>query len=156
MYDGEERKKLSLYLHPEDSADCLALAEIETVPRKKRGELYRQALITGLIMHQLDERIPALLTALFTRELNADEVISQIARITGWKPSSGDLKEVLKALGGLQSTVSPEHSQDDGEQARLNNVEPEKWLRYVIEHIQDWPANRVRDLLPWKVDLSSQ
>ncbi|WP_262188151.1 transposase domain-containing protein, partial [Escherichia coli] len=25
---------------------------------------------------------------------------------------------------------------------------PEKWLRYVIEHIQDWPANRVRDLLP--------
>ncbi|MCN5733720.1 transposase domain-containing protein, partial [Escherichia coli] len=33
---------------------------------------------------------------------------------------------------------------------------PEKWLRYVIEHIQDWPANRVHDLLPWKVDLSSQ
>ncbi len=45
----------------------------------KTGELYRQALITGLIMHQLDERIPAVLTALFTRELNADEVISQIA-----------------------------------------------------------------------------
>ena len=39
---------------------------------------------------------------------------------------------------------------------RLNNVDPEKWLRYVIEHIQDWPANRVRDLLPWKVDLTSQ
>lgn len=35
---------------------------------------------------------------------------------------------------------------------RLNNVEPEKWLRYVIEHIQDWPANR----LPWKIDLTSQ
>ncbi len=43
---------------------------------EKPGELYRQALITGLIMHQLDERIPAVLTALFTRELNADEVIS--------------------------------------------------------------------------------
>ena len=39
---------------------------------------------------------------------------------------------------------------------RLNNVEAEKWLRYVIEHIQEWPANRVRDLLPWKVDLTSQ
>lgn len=38
----------------------------------------------------------------------------------------------------------------------LNNVEPEKWLRYVIEYIQDWPANRVRDLLPWKVDLTPQ
>ena len=39
---------------------------------------------------------------------------------------------------------------------RLNNVEPEKWLRHVIEHIQDWAANRVRDLLPWKVDLTAQ
>ncbi|MBE8145715.1 transposase domain-containing protein, partial [Escherichia coli] len=39
---------------------------------------------------------------------------------------------------------------------RLNNGEPEKWLRCVIEHIQDWPANRIRVLLRWKVDLSSQ
>ncbi|EJV7435132.1 TPA: transposase domain-containing protein, partial [Escherichia coli] len=39
---------------------------------------------------------------------------------------------------------------------RLNNMAPEKWLRYVIEHIQDWPANWIRDLLPWKVDLSAQ
>lgn len=27
---------------------------------------------------------------------------------------------------------------------------------YVIERIQDWSANRVRDLLPWKVALTSQ
>ncbi|EIP7908502.1 transposase domain-containing protein, partial [Escherichia coli] len=38
----------------------------------------------------------------------------------------------------------------------MNNVEPEKLLRYVIEHIQDWPANRVRDLLPWKVELTEK
>ena len=31
-----------------------------------------------------------------------------------------------------------------------------KWLCYVIEHIQDWPANRGCDLLLGKVDLSSQ
>ena len=74
MHDGEERKKLSLYLHPEDTADRLALAEIESIPRKNRGELYRNALITGLIMHQLDERIPAIMTELFTRKLNVDEV----------------------------------------------------------------------------------
>ncbi|KHH03513.1 transposase [Escherichia coli] len=30
-------------------------------------------------------------------------------------------------------------------------MEQGKWLRYVIEHIQDWPTNWVRDLLPWKV-----
>ncbi|MCU9723419.1 transposase domain-containing protein, partial [Escherichia coli] len=39
---------------------------------------------------------------------------------------------------------------------RLNNVEPEEWLRCDIEHIQDWPADRVRELLTRKVDLSSQ
>lgn len=38
---------------------------------------------------------------------------------------------------------------------RLNGVEPEAWLRYVIGHIQDWPVNRLRDLLPWKVDLTA-
>lgn len=119
MHDGEERKKLSLYLHPEDSADRLALAEIETTPRKNRGELYRQALITGLIMHQLDERIPAILTALFTRKLNTDEVISQIAQITGWKPSVVDLKDILAALREHQETSSLKPSEDDVEQARL-------------------------------------
>ncbi|HCR1107316.1 TPA: plasmid partitioning/stability family protein [Klebsiella aerogenes] len=119
MHDGEERKKLSLYLHPEDTADRLALAEIESIPRKNRGELYRNALITGLIMHQLDERIPAIMTELFTRKLNVDEVINQISQITGWKPSVADIKDVLKALGGLQNITSPEPSEDDGEKARL-------------------------------------
>jgi len=38
---------------------------------------------------------------------------------------------------------------------RLNGVEPEAWPRYVLGHIQDWPVNRLRDLLPWKADLSS-
>lgn len=37
---------------------------------------------------------------------------------------------------------------------RLNGVDPEVWLRYVIGHIQDWPVNQLRDLLPWKVDLT--
>lgn len=38
---------------------------------------------------------------------------------------------------------------------RLNGVESEAWLRYVLGHIQDWPVNRLRELLPWKTDLTS-
>ncbi|MCW0332766.1 IS66 family transposase [Pantoea ananatis] len=38
---------------------------------------------------------------------------------------------------------------------RLNGMDPEAWLRYVLSHIQDWPVNRLRDLLPWKADLIS-
>lgn len=73
-------------------------------------------------------------------------------RLTGWavgrknwlfagSDSGGEHAAVLYSLIGTY---------------RLNNVEPEKWLRYVIEHIQDWPANRVRDLLPRIVELTSQ
>ncbi len=38
---------------------------------------------------------------------------------------------------------------------RLNGVDPEAWLRYVLSHIHDWPVNRLRDLLPWKAALIS-
>ena len=32
---------------------------------------------------------------------------------------------------------------------KLNGVEPESWLREVIGKINDWPSNRVHELLPW-------
>lgn len=34
---------------------------------------------------------------------------------------------------------------------RLNGVEPESWLREVIGKINDWPSNRVHELLPWNL-----
>lgn len=30
---------------------------------------------------------------------------------------------------------------------RLNNMGQEKWLRYAVENIREWPANRVCNLL---------
>nr|WP_242688254.1 IS66 family transposase [Photorhabdus stackebrandtii] len=38
---------------------------------------------------------------------------------------------------------------------RLNGVDPEAWLRYVISHIADWPSNKVHELLPWKLNLTN-
>lgn len=38
---------------------------------------------------------------------------------------------------------------------QLNSMGPEAWLRYVICHIQEWPVNQIRELLPWKVDINS-
>ena len=35
------------------------------------------------------------------------------------------------------------------ETAKMNNVNPEAWLAWVLERIQDHPANRIHDLLPW-------
>ena len=35
------------------------------------------------------------------------------------------------------------------ETAKMNKVNPEAWFAWVLERIQDHPANRINDLMPW-------
>ena len=37
------------------------------------------------------------------------------------------------------------------ETAKLNGLDPQAYLRYVLTHLPDYPSNRVADLLPWHV-----
>jgi transposase len=37
------------------------------------------------------------------------------------------------------------------ESCKLNNIDPQRYLHYVLEHIADHPINKVHELLPWNV-----
>ncbi len=39
---------------------------------------------------------------------------------------------------------------------KLNSVDPEGYLRYLLGVIADWPVNRVSELLPWRITLPAE
>jgi len=40
--------------------------------------------------------------------------------------------------------------------ARLNGVDPERWLRELLNRISDHPLSRLEELLPWNMTANSQ
>ncbi|BBG61866.1 plasmid partitioning/stability family protein [Providencia rustigianii] len=106
---NHERKKFTLYLHPENPADKQALEIIESIPRSSRGEFFRHAFICGTALQHLDARLPALLATLFNDKLTAEQLVTLISQTTGWKPSQAEIQAVIQALG-VNSRLSEDNS----------------------------------------------
>ncbi|EIT7321874.1 plasmid partitioning/stability family protein [Enterobacter hormaechei] len=120
---SEERKKFTVYLHPDQVADNVSLDIIDSVPRSDRGDLYRRALISGLALHHLDPRLPGLLALLLDKSFTADSLVGLLSQTTGWKPSQANIRDVLTELGAgtFDSAIKPEVVEDD-EQRRLEEA----------------------------------
>lgn len=92
MDDERKRKKFTLYLHPEKAADFQTLEAIESVPRSERGELFRNAFISGMALHQLDPRLPVckrlVRTVLIFTE-SSDQLSRATDRVPGLPASPG-------------------------------------------------------------------
>ncbi|MBB3268557.1 hypothetical protein FHW79_006232 [Azospirillum sp. OGB3] len=39
------------------------------------------------------------------------------------------------------------------ESAKLNGLDPQDYLRHVLDRIADHPINRIADLLPWNITI---
>jgi hypothetical protein len=42
------------------------------------------------------------------------------------------------------------------ETAKLNGLDPQAYLRHVLDRIADHPINRIADLLPWNITIPDQ
>ncbi|HAG0930186.1 TPA: IS66 family transposase [Salmonella enterica] len=42
------------------------------------------------------------------------------------------------------------------ETCKLNGINPEAYLRHILSLLPEWPANRVSELLPWNVELTTK
>lgn len=122
---ADKRKKLTVYLHPEDdNQDARAMEIIESVPLRTRGDFFRAAIVGGSALYQLDKRLPYLLAMLFDGQLTADQLVGIIQQTTGWQPSTASIQDVIAACAGQEPAPSvlpePAGSVDGEGQARNN------------------------------------
>ncbi|MDR3430750.1 MAG: plasmid partitioning/stability family protein [Rouxiella aceris] len=97
----DRRKKLTVYLHPDDDIqDAKAMEVIESVPQRTRGDFFRASIVGGSALYQLDKRLPYLVSMLFDGRMTADQLVGIIQQTTGWQPSTASIKEVIAACGG--------------------------------------------------------
>lgn len=102
----------------------------------------------------------------FAYALNQWEALKYYAS-DGWaEPDNNIAENALRTVSlGRKNWLffGSDHGGDRGAQlygligsCRLNGIDPECYLRYVLSVIADWPVNRVGELLPWRASLPGE
>lgn len=122
---GDNRRKFTSYLQLDNESDREALAVIETISQRVRGDFLRNAIISAAALHQLDPRLPTMLATLFNGKLTSDQLVTLISQTTDWKPSTADIKEVIALLpmsSAVEESVKSGSSVPKKEESPLDKV----------------------------------
>lgn len=83
------RRKVLIYLRPETHAsERFAEARIEAYHRGDRGELSRTALIAGIALGEIDNRLPSVLAALLADNTSPETLRTMLASFLNIQPGS--------------------------------------------------------------------
>lgn len=139
------------------AAPCRASAESETATEPP-GKLVREKMET-LSRHSE-------LAKAFAYALNQWPALTYYAD-DGWAEADNNIAENALQIVSLGRKNFLFFGSDHGGKrgallysligtCKLNSVDPESYLRHVIDVIADWPINQVSELLPWRVALPTE
>ncbi len=83
------RRKVLIYLRPDTQAsERFAEARIEAHHRGDRGELSRTALLAGIALGEIDNRLPSVLAALLADNTSPETLRTMLASFLNIQPGS--------------------------------------------------------------------
>ncbi|EPJ2775205.1 plasmid partitioning/stability family protein [Klebsiella pneumoniae] len=97
----DTRRKLTYYVHPEDSkGDKLLCEKLSSLEKSEKSRLLRAATIAGFALFRQDERIPHLLTALLDENTTMAEIMQVISSVKPDVLGAGSVErhEVVQTL----------------------------------------------------------
>ncbi|PAV11584.1 hypothetical protein CBG25_00310 [Arsenophonus sp. ENCA] len=101
------RKKIVLYVYPDEASQRTALDKIESLPVRQRPDFQRDCLIAGVCLAKVDPRLPRLLATAITQDIGFATVQNVLNVI---RPIDNTLSDQVVAVAWQKrerNTLSP-------------------------------------------------